>query len=239
MIRNRTMTSVSQKSTTNGSRALCVGCGEAIMERDAKDMATALSSHGYADINLITSHEATQTTMQNVTTRVLENVPVNGNVVLFFSCHATTDENETLWLLPHDAPAHARTPQSVGLNARQLRAACLACPANVLVVLDCCYSGAVAKDNLGRLSRKWQEGPGRVILTSSGPHDRTYYDDRSRNSPLTAILVRLLLKGSSHRTTFSKQLARDAKDYFSDRPYWGRSLQAEERGRDFVLSVEE
>lgn len=101
-----------------------------------------------------------------------------------------------------------------------------------MVVLDCCYSGALVKqNNLGRLSKKWKQGAGRVFLTSSGDNDVTYHMAGARNSALTSAVLGQLRSG----VTEAQSVARGVQAHFAEHPYWGRSMKAEERGSEFSL----
>lgn len=214
--------------TTRGDQALCIGCGAAIMERDATDMATALQALGHTDVDLMTGRDVTQGNMRGKIASLLENAPIDRTAILFCSCHASYDPDGTLWLLPYEALT--TQSHSLGLSVSELRLACLDSAANVLVILDCCYAGAIATDNLGKLSRKWRNGPGRIFLTSSNEHDATFCSHRSRNSALTAVVLKNLSCSKGVR-----DLAQRIKSYFSERPHWGPSVCAEERGSDFYV----
>lgn len=223
-------------------RALCIGCGDAIMERDGNDMAQALRAVvGYTDVTVLVGRKATQSNMMAKVSSLLhqQETPSKrmGTIFLFCSCHAIYDPEGTLWLLSHDAPN--RQSHGIGLSVAGLRTACLKSTANVVVVLDCCYSGALATDNLGKLSRKWRKGPGRLFLTSSGESDVTFYRHGSRNSALTAAILKSLSSdndGTGGNTCYyARDLAERIKTYFSERPFWGRSVCAEFRGSDFML----
>lgn len=198
-------------------------------------MATTLQRVGYhhSSVALLAGATATQDRMQAAIAGWLEDGEASANrtQILYCSCHARYDINEELWLLPHDASSAWQESRGAGVNVTELRRACLESRANFLIILDCCYSGAIATNNLGRLSRKWRQGPGRIFLTSCGPNDVTFYGREYKNSAMTAAILRNL-PTTRHS---ARSLAESVKTYFSGRPHWGASVCAEERGQDFAL----
>ena len=201
------------------------------MERDASDVAKTLRnipSYSSDEIRLLKGGRATAKAMNRSIDQLLENASSDSTLFLFCSCHARYDPDGVLWLMPHKVPPQQ---DGLGVNVADLRHRILECPSNVMVILDCCYSGAIAKNNFGRISKKWRQGSGRIFLTSSGAHDPTYFSKECRNSPLTACLLRSFPEhyGSA------QALARAIRTYFAEKPYWGERICVEERGRDFSL----
>eukprot|EP00035_Acanthoeca_spectabilis_P017390 m.362522 g.362522 ORF g.362522 m.362522 type:complete len:308 (-) comp16650_c1_seq1:313-1236(-) len=214
-------------------RAVCVGCGGHTMARDARDMAAALESLGFNPPCVLLGDAAAREAVLAAIRSAFDSSTEDDVTVVFFSGHGDYGSvDDELWLLPGGSPPSVPNPEAVGVSAREIREMAVKAQSHSMVVLDCCYSGALVKqNNLGRLSKKWKQGAGRLFLTSSGDNDVTYHMAGARNSALTSAVLGQLRSG----VTKAQSVARGVQAHFAEHPYWGRSMKAEERGSEFSL----
>lgn len=176
--------------------AVCIGCGVEgePMATDAVDVSRALLRGGYCIQSLLTGAQASKDSIMQVVETALALQESGGTVFLFISCHGTRDEGGDLYLLPHGIARDCQNVASCAVPFKAVRTMCLRSQADVMVVLDCCHSGAAVAAQPGKVSRKWRsvETPGRVFLTSSTPGQDSFMHAGKRNSVFTTALLNCL-----------------------------------------------
>ncbi|GAA0251395.1 hypothetical protein GCM10010492_59700 [Saccharothrix mutabilis subsp. mutabilis] len=127
-------------------------------------------------------------------------------VVVYLSCHGILDRRGRLYLATTDTDRDL--PASTSVEADWLRERLEDCPADQVVILDCCFGGAYAATKGGTevdLDRRFLgNGRGRVVLTASRAWEysfegTTLVTDAPVRSVFTAGLVDGLRTGRADR----------------------------------------
>jgi len=176
--------------------SLCIGVGSDEMERDARDVSSALSSRGYRDQVLMTGEDATQQAIQNGLQEALMDAE-GGCVFVFVSAHGGYGPGEErCFVVPHgiDLDCDPAVLEAEGVDMVEIRRMCLKSAVDVVLVLDACYSGAALRGGRrGKAKRDY--GPGTVLVASSLPSRESKYVEGEQNSVLTGVLLAVIRGG--------------------------------------------
>ena len=126
--------SLTAADVDNMTSCVCaIGYGNKTMERDAIDVANALSARGYsAKGTVLTGSAASKSAVELALKLVLKQVKT-GPVVIFISCHGEYEADGVCGLSMHGG----------SVSVKELRQWCLSTSANVMLVVDACFSGAL------------------------------------------------------------------------------------------------
>ncbi|MDQ6608973.1 MAG: caspase family protein [Bacteroidota bacterium] len=180
---------------------------------DAQEFADFLSQKGVTDVNLLVNEEATYATIKDgfftlkkYCAKTKEYYENNGLdvidplVIIFFSGHGWADEDDNHYLINYEAQRHklasTATPnKEINNHLEEIDTK------KLVVFLDACHSGAVAKkqgkgnsspynykkdlDHLG-------EGEGRYIIASCKPGQKSWESSQLKSGIFTHHLLELL-----------------------------------------------
>ncbi|MFF2847327.1 caspase domain-containing protein [Streptomyces sp. NPDC058001] len=170
-------------------------------------------------------------------------------VLLYFSCHGVKDLLNRYYLAATDSRAD-RMPQT-GLNPRTMHVWLDECDAKtVVVILDCCFSGAFRKGFVARGDAKVDlprdlTGRGRIILTSSTQFQYSYEEGTDLvagnvpRSVFTTALVDGIRTGLADRDDSGYVFVDDLYDYVHETlAYLGKpqspEMYSDGRGRVWI-----
>ncbi len=159
-----------------GSTALVVGISryqpkpmpEVIgARRDAQAMEGYLKSMGFDSITTLLDQDATGTRIRNAIARALSGLGPEGDFLLFFSGHGTTDALKEAYLVPYDAVTDDLPGTSLGIRdlVQQIgrtRAR------NRVVIVDACFAAGLGEDRPMVNHRSVETGEV-ALLTATGP----------------------------------------------------------------------
>lgn len=105
-------------------------------------------------------------------------------VIIYFGCHAhrvhggdnPMRDGMTRYILPYDAAW--QTAESKGISTRELAAALKMRASEVVVILDCCYSGGLAGVFWEEFPTLQQENKSRYVIAAARPHQPAVETDR-------------------------------------------------------------
>jgi hypothetical protein len=118
-------------------------------------------------------------------------------LVLYFSCHGVKDDDGILYFATPNTKRNRLGSTAVSsdwVNNRMNRSR----SNRIVVLLDCCYSGAFARgmkgDDVVAIQDRFS-GRGRVVLTASNAMEYSFEGDDPSGAGLRSVFTRALLKG--------------------------------------------
>jgi WD40 repeat protein len=152
---------------------------------------------------------------------------VDDFLLLHFGCHGVKDDDGKLYLVASDT-AMARLDSS-GIDAEFVnRHMARSRSRRIVLLLDCCYSGAFARGSPTRaaggidIGERFKQGRGRLVLTASTAMEYAWDGDELNNlgdagpSSFTAAVVRGLETGEADLDHDGQVSFRDLSDYVYD-----------------------
>jgi len=183
--------------------------------------------------------------MQKSIQQIFQDTVKDDLVLLFFSGHGVTDDENKLYLTTKATSKNyyqatsvsASFVQDISKNSRAKRQ---------IIVLDCCYSGAFAQGwqakSLGLDLKKELGAEGRVVLTSSTATQTSFQQEDAKLSLYTQYLVEGIETGAADKDCDGKIYVRDLHDYAKGKVKEARPTQKPEiiiidqEGYDILLS---
>jgi uncharacterized caspase-like protein len=154
--------------------------------------------------------------MQTAVQQIFANCHRDDLVLLFFSGHGITDDNNRLYLATKGTSKDFYKATSV--PASFIQDISLECYAKrQVIVLDCCYSGAFAEGwqtkSVGIDLEKELGAEGRVVLTSSTATQTSFQQEDEELSLYTQYLVEGMETGAADKDEDGKIHAHELHDY--------------------------
>ena len=154
--------------------------------------------------------------MQKAVQQIFANCHKDDLVLLFFSGHGITDDNNRLYLATKGTSKDFYQATSVPASFIQDRSLESYAKRQV-IVLDCCYSGAFAEGwqakSVGIHLEKELGAEGRVVLTSSTATQTSFQQEDEELSLYTQFLVEGIETGAADKEGNGKIYAHELHDY--------------------------
>ncbi|MGB5632119.1 MAG: caspase family protein, partial [Waterburya sp.] len=154
--------------------------------------------------------------MQTAVQRIFANLAKDDLVLLFFSGHGITDDNNRLYLTTKGTSKNFYKATSVPASFVQ-DISCESYAKRQAIVLDCCYSGAFAEGwqtkSVGLDLEKELGAEGRVVLTSSTATQTSFQQDGEQLSLYTKYFVEGIETGAAGKKVQGKIYAFELHDY--------------------------
>jgi len=166
-------------------------------EKDATDIKNILLDPeicGFDDVLESINKTRTQTFCE--IDQLLKNAESEDLILIYFSGHGEPDSQHDLCLLFKNTKIDSLIPTSLNYSLVRKCIDASSCK-TVVVVLDCCYSGAasIKGNNLKEIISK-SSGSGTVILSASSEFDVAKEDEKLENGVFTYYFVEGLKSGS-------------------------------------------
>ncbi|NER36758.1 MAG: caspase family protein [Oscillatoria sp. SIO1A7] len=184
-------------------------------------------------------------TMQTAIERTFKNLAKNDLVLLFFSGHGITDDNNRLYLTTKGTAKDFYKATSVPASFIQdMSQECYA--KRQVIILDCCYSGAFAEGwqakSMGLDLQKELGAEGRVVLTSSSATQTSFQKEDAELSLYTQYWVEGIATGAADIDGDGKIYARELHEYAKDkvreaRPKQKPEIISDKEGYNILLSL--
>ena len=183
--------------------------------------------------------------MQTAIARVFKNLAKDDIVLLFFSGHGITDDNNRLYLTTKgtgkDVYEATSVPASFVQNVSQ---ECYA--KRQVIILDCCYSGAFAEGwqakSVGLDLQKELGAEGRVVLTSSSATQTSFQQEDAELSLYTQYWVEGIATGAADIDGDGEIRARELHEYAKKKVQEAKPKQkpeiiSDKEGYNILLSL--
>lgn len=184
-------------------------------------------------------------TMQTAIERIFKSLAKDDLVLLFFSGHGITDDNNRLYLTTKGTAKDFYKATSVPASFIQdMSQECYA--KRQVIILDCCYSGAFAEGwqakSVGLDLQKELGAEGRVILTSSSATQTSFQKEDAELSLYTQYWVEGIATGAADTDGDGKIYARELHDYAKGKVREARPTQkpqiiSDKEGYNILLSL--
>jgi hypothetical protein len=147
--------------------------------RDAEDLARTLRDPQIGNFEVDTVVNAPSSTVRRRVQQFLASASLDTLLFLYFSCHGLKDDAGNLFLATHDTEvdlAEATSVESSLINRHVHRSRAK----RIVVVLDCCYSGAFGRELTAKASDRvgvedlLDLGRGRMWMTSSNSMEYSF-----------------------------------------------------------------
>ena len=154
--------------------------------------------------------------MQTSVQKIFKDCRQDDLVLLYFSGHGITDDNNRLYLATKGTSKDYYEATSV--SARFIQYVSLkSCTKRQAIILDCCYSGAFAEGwqakSIGLDLKKELGAEGRVVLTSSTATQTSFQQVREELSLYTKYLIEGIETGAADNDKDGKIHADELHDY--------------------------
>ena len=183
-------------------------------DRDAKDFADYLKSHGFYEENvcLLTNEDAKRAAIINNLEKLRTNCAQSNNplVIVFFSGHGWPGTDDRHYLLPHDA--ESENLEASAINNDYFRDCLAKMKTDKLVVfIDACHAGSVGGAVKGikgdrpayQTASVLGGGEGRYIIASCQPEQKSWEWDEKQHGIFTEHLLELL-RGEGEEIPFEE-----------------------------------
>jgi uncharacterized membrane protein len=178
---------------------------------DVDALAAVLADPGIGDFSVRTLHNAPSHEARLALNELFQDRGTGDLVALYFSCHGVKDDRAKLYFAFADT-IHDRLP-ATAIGSEFLRDLMDRSPARrILLLLDCCYSGAFTKGMRARAGGQVDvverfAGRGHAVITASSAMEYAYElepdakirDARPAPSVFTSVLVQALATGEADR----------------------------------------
>ena len=174
---------------------------------DAEELARVLSDPAIGAFEVATSLNEPEHVVRRRLSAFFENRGLDDLLVLHLSCHGVKDEDGRLYFATSDTEVNHLDATSIPadfVNRQMTRCR----SRRIVLLLDCCYSGAFARGMVGRAGdrvdlRERFEGRGRIVLTASSAMEYSFEGDQTsgqgRPSVFTSAVVQGLATGEADR----------------------------------------
>jgi formylglycine-generating enzyme required for sulfatase activity len=166
-------------------------------EKDAKDIKNILLDPDICGFDeVLESINKTRTQTFCEIDQLLKKAVSEDLILIYFSGHGEPDPQHDLCLLFNNTKMYSLIPTSLNYSLVRKCIDASSCK-TVVVVLDCCYSGAasIKGNNLKEILSK-SSGSGTVILSASSEFDVAKEDEKLENGVFTYYLVEGLKSGA-------------------------------------------
>ena len=169
---------------------------------DAEGLAAALAEPAIGDFEVTTLANATSSEIRSALDEFLSDRTRDDFLLLYFSCHGYREDGEFYFAARDTLKRRLRATGVEGQFVHRLLRRSAA--DRVVVVLDCCYSGAFPKGAKGKALTTDVEylteivsGTGRAIITASGSIENAYEDTGAliSSNPVPSIFTEALIHG--------------------------------------------
>ena len=184
-------------------------------------------------------------TMQTAIQRIFKNLAKEDLVLLFFSGHGITDDNNRLYLTTKGTSKDFYQATSVPAGfVQNISQECYA--KRQAIVLDCCYSGAFAEGwqakSVGLDLQKELGAEGRVVLTSSTATQTSFQQEDAELSLYTQYWVEGIETGAADIDGDGRIHARELHEYAKGkvreaRPKQKPEIISDKEGYNILLSL--
>ena len=173
--------------------------------RDAEELARVLADESIGGFDVEVSVDEPESSVRRKLERFFQNRDRDDLLLLHFSCHGIKDDEGELYFATPDTDTHSldSTAVSGAFVERQIRRSR---SRRIVLLLDCCYSGAFARGSRAKAGgdidlRERFEGRGRAILTASSAMEYAFEGDDvtgdGNPSVFTESLVHALASGEA------------------------------------------
>jgi len=168
---------------------------------DAEALGRVLGDPGIGGFNVELLMDADERTIRRRIAAFFADRDRDDLLLLHFACHGIKDSRGRLYLAARDTDLNALAASSVpasfvndALDETQSR--------RVVLILDCCYSGAFARGSLARsghevqIADEFRTGSGRIVLTASSATEYAFEGvDLARADAKLSVFTSALVKG--------------------------------------------
>lgn len=169
---------------------------------------------GFDEVQTLINAESVP--IQQAIQRLFKNASKEDLVLLFFSGHGITDDENNLFLATCITPKDNFEATAVSASFIQ-RVSRSSYAKRQIIILDCCYSGAFAMGwhtkSVGLDLKKELGAEGRVVLTSSTATQTSFQQEGAELSLYTQYLVEGIETGAADSDADGKIHARELHDY--------------------------
>ena len=174
---------------------------------DAEELARVLSDPAIGAFEVATSLNEPEHVVRRRLSAFFEDRGPDDLLVLHLSCHGVKDEDGRLYFATSDTEVEHLDATSIPadfVNRQMTRCR----SRRIVLLLDCCYSGAFARGMVGRAGDRVDlkerfEGHGRIVLTASSAMEYSFEGDQTsgqgRPSVFTSAVVQGLATGEADR----------------------------------------
>lgn len=173
--------------------------------KDAEELARVLEDREIGDFAVDVALDGTHATVSRALSRFFRNRRRDDTLVVHLSCHGIKDEDGHLYFATRDTDVDDLDATAIASDwLRRLMDKCMS--RRLVLMLDCCYSGAIGRDLLARGDRGVHmkerfEGRGRVVITASDSVEYAFEGDtiegEGRPSLFSAAVVEGLSSGAA------------------------------------------
>lgn len=168
---------------------------------DAEALGGVLSDPQVGDFHVSRLHDTPEHIIRKSLDRFFANRQSNDTLLLYFSCHGLKDDDGRLYFATSDTDMDSL--RATAISARFVNELVEDCRSRrVMLILDCCYSGAFAKGMLGKADKAVHvgesfEGHGRAVLTASSSMEYAYEGDSLEGAGQTSVFTSALVEALS------------------------------------------
>ena len=174
---------------------------------DAAELARVLSDPAIGAFEVATSLNEPEHVVRRRLSAFFEDRGSDDLLVLHLSCHGVKDEDGRLYFATSDTEVEHLDATAIPadfVNRQMTRCR----SRRIVLLLDCCYSGAFARGMVGRAGDRVDlkerfEGHGRIVLTASSAMEYSFEGDQTsgqgRPSVFTSAVVQGLATGEADR----------------------------------------
>ena len=193
--------------------------------QDAEELARVLADPAIGAFEAEILLNETESTVSRQVARFFAGAKLNDLLLLHFACHGVKDDDGNLYFAASDTEVASLDPTAVSaefVNRQMARSR----SRRIVLLLDCCYSGAFATKMLARGDDKVHLGErfggrGRIVLTASNAMEYAWEGDElsgaGRPSVFTTALVNGLATGAADRDGDGVVSVEELYDYVYDR----------------------
>jgi hypothetical protein len=167
--------------------------------RDAEELARVLRDPGIGDFRVEVSANEPEHVVRRKLAAFFQDRGLDDLLLLHLSCHGVKDDDGRLYFATADTElAHldATAIPSDFVNRQMSRSR----SRRIVLLLDCCYSGAFANGLMARGGdgvdlRERFDGRGRVVLTASSAMEYAFEGDELSGTPNPSVFTSALVRG--------------------------------------------
>lgn len=174
---------------------------------DAEELGRVLRDPDIGEFDVAISHNEPEHVVRRRLSAFFEKRGMDDLLVLHMSCHGVKDEDGRLYFATEDTEVDHLDATAIPadfVNRQMTRCR----SRRIVLLLDCCYSGAFARGMVGRGGDRMDikerfEGRGRIVLTASSAMEYSFEGDHTsgqgRPSVFTSAIVDGLSTGAADR----------------------------------------